>query len=147
MILIVVFLVFIFDRITKILAINLLASGEPVNILPGIFNLTLVYNDGTAFGLFKGMNALFIAVAIAVILFIITYIIKNRIKDRVYLFTLGLVIGGAIGNLFDRIAFGCVVDFLDFRIWPVFNLADSCITIGVVILAWKVFTKKCIQSS
>jgi len=59
----------------------------------------------------------------------------------------GLILGGALGNLFDRISFASVIDFIDFRIWPVFNVADSCITAGIFLVAWKLLRQKCTPSS
>lgn len=135
------------DRITKIIAQSLLSPGDSVRIIPGIFHTTLVLNNGTAFGLFKGMNMIFILVSAAAIACIILYMRKNRPVGSVPSFAFGLILGGASGNLFDRIMFGHVIDFFDFRIWPVFNVADSCITIGIILLAWKILRHKCTQSS
>lgn len=147
MIFVVVFLVFVLDRITKVLALNFLSGEGSVKILPGIFHLTLVFNNGTVFGLLKGRNNFFILISILVVCAILFYIRKYEIRDTVLRFAAGLIIGGAAGNLFDRIRFANVIDFLDFRIWPVFNVADSCITAGMLLLAWKVLGKKCTPSS
>jgi len=135
------------DRITKIIALGLLSPGDSISVIPGIFHITLVLNNGTAFGLFKGMNAFFILVSVTVIACIILYVWKNRPLGFVWSLIFGLILGGASGNLFDRIKFGRVIDFFDFRIWPVFNIADSCITIGMILLAWKILRHKCTQSS
>ena len=127
-------LVFILDRITKITVAGNMSYGHSIKILPNIFHFTFVLNNGTAFGLMKGQNnlfAVFSAIAIAVIL---AYVIRHKDLGFAISLALGLILGGAAGNLFDRIKFGHVIDFLDFRIWPVFNVADSAITIGVSIL-------------
>ncbi|MFH0763756.1 MAG: signal peptidase II [Candidatus Omnitrophota bacterium] len=135
------FLVFVLDRITKVLALNFLSGAGSVKVLPGIFHLTLVFNNGTAFGLLKGRNNFFILISILIVCAILFCIWKYRIKDTALELAAGLVLGGAAGNLFDRIRFANVIDFLDFRIWPVFNFADSCITTGITILA-VVFLRK-----
>lgn len=126
--------VFIVDRITKSIVINHIFMGQSMKVIPGIFNFTLVLNTGTAFGLFKGQRIIFILFSFAVIGAIVGYILKHKEMNSVFTWALGLILGGAAGNLLDRIAHGCVIDFLDFRVWPVFNIADSCITIGVAIL-------------
>ncbi len=135
-------LVLILDRLTKYVITHILANGQSIKIIPNFFHITLVLNKGAAFGLFKEMTAIFVLLSLSVIIFIILYIWRNEF-GRIYLpVALGLILGGAIGNLIDRIKFGYVIDFIDFRIWPVFNMADSCITIGAIILAWHVLTKK-----
>jgi len=134
--------VFVIDRLTKLAALGLLDQGQPIKIIPGLFDITLVLNDGAAFGLFKGKAVFFIFISITVIAAIIIYILRNRCIGKSEFFALGLVLGGALGNLVDRIMFGRVVDFLDFQIWPVFNIADSCITIGAALLAYSFLFKR-----
>jgi signal peptidase II len=133
--------VFGIDRLTKLAALGLLDQGRPIKIIPGLFDITLVLNDGAAFGLFKGKAVFFIFISITVMAAIIIYILKNRHIGKSDSLALGLVLGGAFGNLVDRIMFGRVVDFLDFQIWPVFNIADSCITIGAVLLVYSYLLK------
>jgi signal peptidase II len=97
----------------------------------------LVYNTGMAFGLFRDHGFVFIvipAIAIALLIYNIYYYRENERLSRSYIFAFSLILGGAIGNLIDRILIGHVIDFLDFRIWPVFNVADSAITVGAVII-------------
>jgi len=135
-------IVFVLDRITKMAAVGNMSYGESIKILPGIFHITLVLNNGTAFGLLKGQNALlavFSALAAIVIAF---YAVTRKSAKTVVSLALGLILGGALGNLLDRVKLGYIVDFLDFRVWPVFNVADSCITIGIVLLLWNMLIKK-----
>ena len=141
-------LVYILDRITKVLVVKNIVQGESVALIPNIFHITLVHNNGTAFGLFKDQNIPLTWLSLVVIIFIISYIWKKR-QDTTWSVSLalGLILGGALGNLTDRIRLGYIIDFIDFRIWPVFNIADSAITIGLIILAWKIVTSRCIQSS
>ena len=131
------------DRVTKVFFSDLLSYGETVPIVKNVFHFTLVHNTGIAFGLFKDQGIVFIVVPIiAVILLIFNvyyYRQNNEVISRGYIIAFSLILGGAIGNLYDRIVFGYVIDFLDFRVWPVFNIADSAITVGAFIIAIKCF--------
>ena len=132
--------IIITDRITKIFFSKLLSLGETLPIIRNIFHMTLVHNTGIAFGLFKDQGIVFIIIpiiAVILLIFNIFYYRNNKELSRIYLFGFSLILGGAIGNLIDRIAFGYVIDFIDIRIWPVFNIADSAITVGAVIIAIK----------
>lgn len=135
--------VIFFDRLTKYFFSSLLAYGETLPVLKNFFHFTLVYNTGIAFGFFKDKGAVFIVIPIIAIILLIFNIYYYRKSDdplsRSYIFAFSLILGGAIGNLYDRIVFGYVIDFIDFRIWPVFNIADSAITIGAAIVALKCF--------
>jgi len=137
-------LVVIVDRLTKYILLKNLSEGESVRVIPGIFHITLVFNSGAAFGIFKGRSVFFIILTALVIVLICLYIWRGGCRDLPVLIALSLIAGGAAGNLIDRAAFGYVVDFLDFRVWPVFNIADSAITIGAFILAIRlIFDKRC----
>ncbi len=107
-----------------------------------------MYNTGIAFGILKGSANLILIVTIIGLALISYSLKKDFLKDRHSLtakelfigrIAIGFVLGGAIGNMIDRLRLGYVIDFIDFRIWPVFNLADSFITIGAIILFWKLF--------
>jgi len=137
-------LVLIVDRLTKYILFRNLSEGESVKVVPGFFHITLVLNSGAAFGLFKGRSLFFTVSTILVIIFICLYVWRGGCKDLLVLTALSLILGGAAGNLIDRVLFGYVIDFLDFRIWPVFNIADASITIGALILAVRlIFDKRC----
>ena len=127
-------LVFILDRITKIIAVRTMSYGQSINVLPNIFHITLVSNNGTAFGLMKGQNVILAVVAAVAVVLIVIYAVTHKGLGFAVSLALGLILGGALGNLLDRIKFGYVIDFFDFRIWPVFNIADSAITVGMIIL-------------
>ena len=141
---IIVFLAVLFlDQITKMLTLKFLLPKGSVSILP-FFSLTYVENTGSAFGLFQNAN-LFLLVVSFLILF---FMIKWR-KDIISLgnwarFGYVMIFAGALGNIFDRIILGHVVDFLDFHVWPVFNIADSAICVGAAFIAFNVlrFKKK-----
>jgi len=122
------------DQITKHLVLKYLNPLESFEILP-VLHLVVVSNEGGAFGMFKGIgSALFIGLSIVAIIFVIWLLIRTK-KDYV---GLSLIMGGAVGNLIDRLHYGWVVDFIDFSIgkfhWPAFNVADSALTVGVTII-------------
>ena len=121
-----------------------LLSGVPTRpILPNVFHLTLVHNTGVAFGLMRNSGLLVTIGTIGVILFFCWFLARGAaLQGKLFGFSSSLILGGAIGNLIDRLRVGAVIDFLDFRIWPVFNLADSCITVGAVLMAWQILKSK-----
>lgn len=142
--LLIALVVTIIDRLAKFLILNNLLQDQSIEVVPKVFHLTLVLNKGTAFGLFRNFSAFFTVTSFLIVALIGVYAWYSKCRDLVLLVALGLILGGAVGNLIDRLLFGYVIDFLDFRIWPVFNIADSAITIGAVLLASKViFGKKC----
>lgn len=128
------------DQLTKFLIKQNFQLNQSISVIKNILHLTYVTNTGSAFGLFKELNWFFVLFSVIVIIAIFYYI-KNIIKNEKFLqLAVGLLLGGTIGNLIDRIAYGAVIDFIDFRIWPVFNIADSAVTIGIIILIvllWK----------
>lgn len=135
--------VIIVDRITKSFFHDFFDIGESLPVIKNVLHMTLVYNTGIAFGLFKDQGIVFIIIPIIAIILLIFNIYYYRQSDevlgRAYIIAFALILGGAFGNLYDRIVYGYVIDFIDFRIWPVFNVADSAITVGAVIIAIKCF--------
>lgn len=135
--------VVIIDRLAKYLVLDNMVEGQSVQVLPGVFYITLVQNTGAAFGLFSGKNQFFISASLAVIIIISAYAVLSRFKSAYTIVALGLILGGAAGNLIDRLLFGYIIDFLDLRVWPVFNIADSCITAGSCLVVLEIlFNKK-----
>ncbi len=132
------------DRVTKIFFSGLLSLGESLPVIHGLLHMSLVHNTGIAFGMFKDKGILFIIfpiIAIILLVFNIYYYRQNEeMLSRSYIFAISLILGGAIGNLIDRISYGYVIDFIDFRIWPVFNIADTAISIGAILIAYKCVT-------
>ena len=134
--------VVVLDQVTKYAAVAALAARPPVEITP-FFNLVLVYNRGAAFSFLAGAGGwqreLFIFIAVAAALWII-YLLRHHAQQTLFALALALVLGGALGNVIDRVLLGAVVDFLDFHAygwhWPAFNVADSAITCGAVLLVW-----------
>jgi signal peptidase II len=103
--------------------------------------MTLVYNRGAAFGMLKNQLFFFVLISFFVILFIFLHL-KNKKIPLLYKISLSLILAGSVGNLIDRLRFGYVIDFLDLRFWPVFNLADSALTIGALLLSWEILFSK-----
>jgi signal peptidase II len=130
------------DQFTKHLAQQMLTYGRTIEIAP-FFNLVLVYNPGAAFSFLSSapgwQREVFIAIALAASALIL-YLLRKHAHDRMFCFALALILGGALGNLIDRLRLHAVVDFLDFHLfgyhWPAFNLADSGITLGAAVLIW-----------
>jgi signal peptidase II len=122
------------DQVTKSLALENLADG-PVDVIEGILTLRLTYNPGGAFGVLQGVPNFFLIATTVIVIFILYW--ARTVQSAAWAIPLGLVLGGGLGNLFDRVfrdTDGRVVDFVDLHVWPVFNVADSAITIGVIAL-------------
>ena len=141
-IIIIFFLIIFFDQLSKILVIKNFQLYESLSILP-FFNLTFVVNYGFAFG-FLNNPSLNQIIVILVIFSIIAYFLYLLIKtqDQFFRFSLILIISGAIGNFIDRILYGFVIDFIDIYLgsyhWPAFNLADSSITLGFILIMFNI---------
>jgi signal peptidase II len=129
------------DVVTKVAAVAVLADREPVVVVPGVLDLTLVRNPGAAFGLGTGQTWLLSAIAIVVVGVVLR--MAGRLRDRGWALALGLLLGGAVGNLLDRLfrqpgpMRGHVIDFLQLPNWPVFNLADSAICLAAALVVWR----------
>ncbi|MEF9426589.1 MAG: signal peptidase II [Candidatus Mariimomonas ferrooxydans] len=127
--------VVILDFITKKIIETHVQPGEIINLLP-FLRIVNVKNKGAAFGLFSGLsNNTFIFISVVAIIAIILYMLKT--SKRLELLSLSLILGGAVGNLTDRIQIGQVIDFIDFFVynwhWPAFNVADSALSIGIIL--------------
>lgn len=121
------------DQILKTAARLYLANIGEVPVVEPFFYLNLVKNDGAAFGMWAGNTSVFIGVAIIAVLGIAAYVIIERPPALVDL-ALACIAGGAAGNLIDRLVHGGVIDYLDFRVWPVFNFADMAIVLGAFLI-------------
>lgn len=124
------------DRVTKAFIMNtIMATGESVGVLPGIVSFRFVANTGAAFSLGEGMGVAFALLAAAVVVAIAVYVVRTPQVSRIEVLGLGLVAGGAVGNALDRVVLGYVVDFIatDFIDFPVFNVADIGICVGVML--------------
>ncbi|MBI2653880.1 signal peptidase II [Candidatus Woesearchaeota archaeon] len=133
-------LILLLDQLTKFLIKQNFQLSHSTPIIKNILHVTYITNTGSAFGLFKGFNLFFVLFSVIVVVTIVYNLKKIKNNERLLQFSVGLLIGGTIGNLIDRLLYGAVVDFIDFRIWPVFNVADSAVTISIImliILLWK----------
>ena len=132
-------IVLLLDQLSKITITKLFHYGESLPVT-SFFNLVLVYNKGAAFSFLAAENGwqrhLFTAIGIGAAIYIV-YLLKKHPGQRMFCWALGLILGGAIGNVIDRMAYGHVIDFLDVFIgnwhWPAFNIADSAICVGAVL--------------
>jgi signal peptidase II len=132
--------VILLDRLTKLFFSSLLQLNESLALIKGFLHFTLVHNTGIAFGLFKDCGMVFIVIPLiltGLLIYNIYYYRHSEYLSRTYIIAFSLILGGAIGNLYDRIFLGYVIDFIDFRVWPVFNIADSAITIGAAFILLK----------
>lgn len=128
--------VVILDQFSKYIVVENMALGESIPIIEEVFHLTYILNPGAAFGMFAHNRLFFIAIAVIVIGIIIWARREILASPWEIKAGCGLFLGGAIGNLIDRARQGLVIDFFDFRIWPVFNIADIAICIGVGLIIW-----------
>jgi signal peptidase II len=122
------------DQLTKHTVASGIAPGETKKFLPGI-NLVHVRNNGVAFGLFSSGGALVLAITALALGVLVAYFLLRPSRPWLWLPT-GMLVGGALGNLIDRLALGSVIDFIKLPLWPAFNVADMSITFGVLALLW-----------
>lgn len=124
------------DQAVKLGIARTMRLGESIPVLPGIFHITYIENPGAAFGMFANQRWVFIVAGILVVL--AAGVMYRRIAEtgRMVRWGAALLLGGAVGNLIDRVRLGCVIDFFDFRVWPVFNIADIGICVGVACLIY-----------
>jgi signal peptidase II len=134
--------VFAFDQFSKLWVVRSFIPGETLPLIPDVFHITYVRNPGAAFGIFAHHTPVFIAVSLFMVVIII---LGGRfLSGRYFLIRLALALqlGGALGNLSDRLRTGSVIDFIDFRFWPVFNLADIALVIGIALLIFSMIYHK-----
>jgi len=125
-------ILYIFDRFSKYLIIKSFYLGKSIPVIKSVLFFTYIQNKGAAFGLFPQMSVIITAVSFLVIILFVAFlfkIIKLPVKFQI---PLGLILGGTAGNLTDRLKIGSVVDFIDLKVWPVFNIADSALTIAFI---------------
>ena len=135
-------LVFIIDQLVKHLVVSTMHLGQSLPVIKGIFHITYVLNPGAAFGMLEHQRWFFIVVALAAVLLGVAFYKKLQQESFLMRSGAGLLLGGAVGNLADRIQSGLVVDFLDFRVWPVFNIADIAICAGAGILIYDIWQRR-----
>ena len=126
------------DRLTKVWA-SIALSSRGIDVIPGVFSFKLVLNKGASFGMLSGARVLFLIITVIVCAAILVYLIRFCSRTPYEVFLLGAIFAGALGNAFDRAVYGAVTDFLSFDLinFPVFNVADICITCGMIL--WILF--------
>ncbi len=130
----IVLVTLLLDQFSKYIITSRMLQGESIPVFPPVFYITYILNPGAAFGILANRTTFFIVLSLLVIVGALVFY-RYLPKERTLMcLASGLVVGGALGNLIDRVRLGRVIDFLDFRVWPIFNLADSAIVIGALLL-------------
>ncbi|MGM0445705.1 MAG: signal peptidase II [Bacillota bacterium] len=124
----------IIDQLIKYNVNNKMVIGQTYPIIENFLHITYVKNTGIAFGLFKNNNLFMISIIIIIIVIVIYFYKREKNKDFLLSIATTVMLSGAIGNLIDRIFYGYIIDYIDFQFWPAFNLADSLIVIGSILL-------------
>jgi signal peptidase II len=139
---IITFLFFFIDLISKVVMSKILEVNESIKVIKNFFYLTLAHNNGAAFSILKDRQILLIIMTVIALFFIYKYMNKEDM-NKLEGFAFSMITGGILGNLFDRIVYNYVIDFLDFKIfgydYPIFNFADTFIVIGVILLVINYF--------
>lgn len=139
-------LVVVLDQATKYFVVTHFAVGESVPVIENIFHWTFILNRGAAFGMLEGSRWLFVVIALAVVGGVF-YLRKELLQSgALCCWGAALFTGGAFGNLIDRTVHGVVIDFFDFRIWPIFNVADIAICTGVGLIIWSISKTELLES-
>ena len=136
--------VIILDQVTKHIITTTMQLGESIPVIENIFHITYFRNAGAAFGILQGQTLILTIVPIVLIIAIFVFLTKKAKENHVVLsLGLALICAGGIGNLIDRIRFSAVIDFFDFRVFPIFNVADSCVVIGCgLLIVYTIFLDK-----
>jgi len=135
----------IIDIVSKLIVSNLMDVHDSIIVIKDFFYITYVRNTGAAWSIFADKTWMLVIISLIIISFIILYVLKNKPKNKLEKIGYSMILGGAIGNFIDRIIYGYVIDFFDFYIfgysYPIFNLADTFIVIGVLLLV--IYTWRC----
>jgi signal peptidase II len=136
------------DAASKAIVKGYVPDGSSVTVIPRVFDIAPQENSGAAFGMMQNSGYL-LAIISLVIVFAIVKLRMQRSRSKLLAISLGLLLGGALGNLVDRLTKGAVYDFLDFHRWPVFNLADAAVTIGgaLLVVYWVVNSRQEAEST
>ncbi|MCY0881383.1 MAG: signal peptidase II [Firmicutes bacterium] len=139
---IIAILVFVSDRIVGHLVATTMVPGQSIAVLPPLFSITYILNTGAAFSLLPGATWLFSLVGAVVVVGMVIYIARLQHPRTLLVIGLGLLAGGTLGNLWDRLILGEVIDYLRLPDWPIFNIADSAIVVGMALIIWEFWRKE-----
>lgn len=137
------------DQIIKLIVVQTLDQYESIVLIPKVLRVTLIYNDGAAFGIFGGRSVFLIIFTVVILLLLFGLILKNKLQNC-YLIPIGIICAGGLGNLIDRIIRGEVIDYIDLEFWPfnhfaIFNLSDCMVVFGVIALVLAIITNEFIS--
>ena len=132
----------VLDQVVKFLVTHEMFPGMSIPVIQDVFHITFVLNPGAAFGILAHQRSFFIVMGIVIVILGGLFSPYIRRQCRIFRCGTALLLGGALGNLIDRVRFGHVIDFFDFRIWPVFNIADIAIVVGTICVLWALFVQK-----
>lgn len=131
----------VLDQVVKFLVAHEMFHGMSIPVIQDVFHITFVLNPGAAFGILAHQRSFFIVMGIVIVILGGLFSPYIRRQCRIFRCGTALLLGGALGNLIDRVRFGHVIDFFDFRIWPVFNIADIAIVVGVAAIIYAILFK------
>lgn len=131
----------VLDQVVKFLVVHEMFPGMSIPVIQDVFHITFVLNPGAAFGILAHQRSFFIVMGIVIAILGGLFSPYIRRQCRIFRCGTALLLGGALGNLIDRVRFGHVIDFFDFRIWPVFNIADIAIVVGVAAIIYAILFK------
>ncbi len=133
--------IFALDRILKILVATHMAPDQSIPVLPPVLWITYITNSGAAFSLFQGGTVLFVIIGLVILAALVIYVQRTQALSTVFGIGAGLLAGGTAGNLWDRLVAGRVIDYIHFRYWAIFNLADAAIVVGIILIVWELWRK------
>ncbi len=147
----IILIVFVLDQISKLLIMNNFKLNDSVSVIKNFFSITYSHNDGAAFGMFGGKTIFIVIISVVVLIYLLFELFYHKKRNLVLDSGVSLIIGGLLGNLFDRIYFSYVRDFLDFKIFgydaAIFNLADTFIVVGAFLFLIGVFLEEKYENS
>lgn len=132
-------LIILIDQVSKALVRHSMAQGESLPVVQNVFHLTYIENSGVAFGAFSGHTGIFVFVSLLVLAGLVIFVCKEKSSSLLLHYGVAMVIAGAVGNIIDRVMKASVTDMFDFRIWPIFNVADIAVCVGFGLLVLYLF--------
>lgn len=138
---IIALLIFVADRAIKLWVAHAMVPGQSIAVLPPVLWITYITNSGAAFSILRHGAPLFIAIGAIILIGEAWYVIRQSTLSRQLVVGMGLLGGGTVGNLWDRMVSGRVIDYIHFRFWAIFNLADAAIVVGIILVMMEFWRK------